>query len=61
MIKNKKEIIDYYFNNPKSNSNKEMTKRFNICDETFSKIISNELKRRVENSLTRKFIKKYSK
>ncbi len=59
MIRNTKKIIDYYFKNPDKNSNKEIAKRFNICTITFSKILSKELKRRRENSMARRLMKKY--
>mgnify|MGYP001219507213 FL=1 len=58
MIRNTKEILDYYFKNPSKNSNKEMAERFNICTITFSRILSKELKRRRENSMVRRFINK---
>tara|TARA_R100000734_G_C3313764_1_gene105156 strand:+ start:1490 stop:1672 length:183 start_codon:yes stop_codon:yes gene_type:complete len=59
MIKNTKEILDYYFENPSKNSNKEMAERFNICTVTFSRILSKELKRRRENSMVRRLMKKH--
>ena len=58
MIRNTKEIIDYYFKNPDKNSNKEMAEVFNICTVTFSRILSRELKRRRENSIAKRFINK---
>lgn len=58
MIRNTKEIIDYYFKNPDKNSNKEMAEVFNICTVTFSRILSRELKRRRENSIVKRFINK---
>jgi len=59
MIRNTKEILDYYFENPSKNSNKEMAERFNICTVTFSRILSKELKRRRENSMVRRLMKKH--
>jgi len=59
MIRNTKKIIDYYFKNPDKNSNKEIAEKFNICTITFSKILSKELKRRRENSMARRLMKKY--
>ncbi len=59
MIRNTKEILDYYFKNPSKNSNKEMAERFNICTITFSRILSKELKRRRENSMVRRLMKKH--
>jgi len=59
MIKNTKKIVNYYFKNPDKNSNKEMAKKFNICPVTFSKILSKELKKRRENSMVRRLMKKY--
>ena len=50
------DIIQYYFNNPKTNGNKEMVEIFNINHATISNIISQELKRRRENSITRKWM-----
>tara|TARA_R100000664_G_C2709040_1_gene106503 strand:- start:592 stop:801 length:210 start_codon:yes stop_codon:yes gene_type:complete len=50
------DIIEYYFNNPQTNGNKEMVKLFNVNHTTLSNIISQELKRRRENSITRKWM-----
>ena len=48
------DIIEHYFNNPKTNGNKEMVKIFNVNHKTISNIISKELKRRRENSIMKR-------
>ena len=45
-----KKIIEYFFNNPHANSSKEMEEKFNINEVFIRKTISNELKRRYENT-----------
>ena len=50
------DIIEYYFNNPQTNGNKEMVDMFSVNHATISNIISQELKRRRENSITRKWM-----
>ena len=49
-----KDIIEYYFNNPQTNGNKEMVKLFNVNHATLSNILSEELKRRRENSIMKR-------
>tara|TARA_R100000781_G_scaffold77677_1_gene48059 strand:+ start:522 stop:716 length:195 start_codon:yes stop_codon:yes gene_type:complete len=48
------DIIEYYFNNPKTNGNKEMVEMFNVNHTTLSNIISKELKKRRENSIMKR-------
>ena len=48
------EILEYYFNNPTANSTKEMESKFNVSHSRISRIISKELKKRFENSLSRR-------
>lgn len=55
----KQKIIKYYFNNPDKNSTKEMEDKFKVSGVTIKKIISKDLEQRLENSLTRRFLKKY--
>ena len=45
-----KKIIKYFFNNPHANSSKEMEEKFNINEVFIRKTISNELKRRLNNT-----------
>lgn len=45
-----KKIIEYFFNNPHANSSKEMEEKFNINEVFIRKTISNELKRRLNNT-----------
>jgi plasmid maintenance system antidote protein VapI len=61
MIRKRKQIANYYFANPNANSMKEMVAKFKVSPPTIKKIISNELDLRLENSLTRRMIKKHSK
>lgn len=45
-----KKIIQYFFNNPHANSSKEIEEKFNINEVFIRKTISNELKRRLNNT-----------
>lgn len=56
-----KKVIDYYFKNPKANSLKEMTGKFDVAHTRITKIIKNELQRRLDNSLERRLFEKYVK
>tara|TARA_R100001443_G_scaffold11848_2_gene21323 strand:+ start:377 stop:592 length:216 start_codon:yes stop_codon:yes gene_type:complete len=56
-----KKVIDYYFKNPKANSLKEMTDKFDVAHTRITKIIKNELQKRLDNSLERRLFKKYVK
>jgi hypothetical protein len=56
-----KQVIDYYFKNPNANSLKEMTDKFDVAHTRITKIIKNELQRRLDNSLERRLFKKYIK
>ena len=51
-----KKVVDYYFKNPETNSLDELSEMFNLNKKAISDGISNELKKRRENSLTRKYI-----
>jgi plasmid maintenance system antidote protein VapI len=59
MIRNRKQIAKYYFANPNANSMKEMVAKFKVSPPTIKKIISNELEKRLESSLTRRLMKQY--
>jgi len=54
-----KKAVKYYFENS-NNSLKYISKKFNINQDMLSDGISKELKKRVDNSLTRKYIKKFN-
>ena len=51
-----KKIIEYYFNNPYGNSSKKIEEKFDVHESAIRRILSKELKRRRENSLTRKYM-----
>tara|TARA_R100001224_G_scaffold64230_1_gene38461 strand:- start:295 stop:477 length:183 start_codon:yes stop_codon:yes gene_type:complete len=59
MKKKQKQIVEYYFKNPSANSMNEMVSRFKVNAVTIKNILSEELERRLENSLTRRLMKKY--
>lgn len=50
-----KKIVNHYFENPENNSMKSMVEIFKIPEQRISKIISNELSERLENSKHRKW------
>jgi len=52
-----KKVVDYYFKNPETNSLNELSEMFNLNKQMISDGISDELKRRRENSLAGKFMK----
>ena len=52
-----KSVISYYFNNPNANSYDEIQSKFNIHKVAIRKILSEELDRRLQTSISRKFIK----
>jgi hypothetical protein len=54
-----KNVLEYYYNNPKANSLKEMQEIFDVAHTRITKIISDDLKARLENSLTRRMINKF--
>jgi len=54
-----KKAVKYYFENS-NNSLKYISKKFNINQDMLSDGISKELKKRLDNSLTRKYIKKFN-
>ena len=51
-----KKIIEYYFNNPHANSSKKIEEKFDVHEAAIRRILSKELNRRFENSLTRKYM-----
>ena len=51
-----KKLIEYYFNNPHANSSKYMSEKFDVDEVSIRTILSKELKRRYDNSLSRKFM-----
>ena len=59
MKKKHKQIVEYYFKNPSANSMNEMVDKFKVNAVTIKNILSEELQRRLENSLTRRLMKKY--
>ena len=49
-----KKVIDYFYNNPKANSSKEMEAVFNVSHRRIRKIITDELELKFKNSLSRR-------
>ena len=49
-----KKVIQYFYNNPKANTSKEMQAVFNVSHRRIRKIITNELELRFKNSLSRR-------
>ena len=58
MEKLKKDVIEFYFNNPHANGSKYMQEKFDVGEVMLRKILTKELERRFENSIARKFINK---
>ena len=54
----KTKAVKYYFENPNSYSIKELAEKFNLTEGVVSKAISDTLKKRFENSFSRKYINK---
>ena len=52
-----KKVVYYYFKNPETNSLTELSKMFNLNKQMISDGISNELKKRRENSLAGKYMR----
>jgi|TARA_R100000908_G_C3708127_1_gene115824 predicted DNA-binding protein YlxM (UPF0122 family) len=52
-----KKVVDYYFKNPETNSLTELSEMFNLNKKAISDGISNELKKRRENSLAGKYMR----
>ena len=52
-----KKVVDYYFKNPETNSLDELSKMFNLNKQMISDGLSNELKKRRENSLAVKYMR----
>ena len=51
-----KDVIEYYFNNPHANSSKYMQQKFKASEKIIRDILSAEFERRLENSITRRFL-----
>jgi len=49
-----KQVVEYYFTYTEANSLKEIEEIFNVSPRRIRKIISNELKSRLDNSLLRR-------
>jgi predicted HTH transcriptional regulator len=49
-----KKVIEYFYNNPKANTSKEMEEVFNVSHRRIRRIISEHLKDKLENSLARR-------
>ena len=49
-----KQVMEYYFKYPQANSLKEIEEIFNISPRRIRKIIRDNLKKRLENSLLRR-------
>jgi len=49
-----KKIIEYYFSNPENNGLGNIAKEFKISIETVRKTVDEEMKLRLENSLSRR-------
>jgi predicted AAA+ superfamily ATPase len=52
----RKEVIQYYFNNPHANSSKYMQEKFKTTEKIIRDILSAELQRRLDNSITRRML-----
>tara|TARA_R110002012_G_scaffold157027_1_gene318034 strand:+ start:524 stop:733 length:210 start_codon:yes stop_codon:yes gene_type:complete len=50
-------VIEYFYNNPKTNSSKEMEQFFNVSHRRIRNIISKHLKEKLDNSLARRCAK----
>jgi len=51
-----KDVVEYYFNNPHANSSKYMQQKFKATEKIIRDILSAEFERRLENSITRRFL-----
>tara|TARA_R110001599_G_scaffold286057_1_gene488574 strand:+ start:877 stop:1083 length:207 start_codon:yes stop_codon:yes gene_type:complete len=49
-----KQVMEYYFQYPEANSLKEIEEIFNVSPRRIRKIISDNLKKRLDNSLLRR-------
>ena len=49
--------IKYYFDNPDDNNMKDLAERFNLPQQSLSKALSVELKKRVDNSMPRRCLR----
>jgi len=51
-----KDVVEYYFNKPHANSSKYMQQKFKATEKIIRDILSAEFERRLENSITRRFL-----
>ena len=49
-----KKVIEYFYKNPEANTSKEMEEVFNVSHRRIRRIISDHLKDKLENSLSRR-------
>ena len=49
-----KKVIEYFYNNPKANTSKEIEEVFNVSHRRVRIILSEHLKYKLENSLARR-------
>ena len=49
-----KKVIEYFYNNPKANTSKQLEEVFNVSHRRIRKIIGEHLKDKLENSFARK-------
>ena len=49
-----KKVVEYFYNNPKANTSKEMEEVFNVSHRRIRRIMSEHLKDKLENSLARR-------
>ena len=52
-------VLEYFYKHPEANSLKEMEEMFDVAHTRITKIISDDLKAKRENSLTRRMINKF--
>ena len=49
-----KKVIEYFYNNPKANTSKELEDVFNVSHRRIRNIMSDHLKDKLENSFARR-------
>ena len=49
-----KKVIEYFYNNPKANTSKEMEEVFNVSHRRIRNIMTKHLKDKLENSFARR-------
>ena len=49
-----KKVVEYFYNNPNANTSKEMEDVFNVSHRRIRNIMSDHLKGKLENSLSRR-------